>query len=362
MTATPAWSVKLDLSIEFADAGLLAANDAHLKREAHYYATMWVSMMRSSDAPLPVRVSFAREPSSVTGQEATKLRPTGYSILMTGSDAPKQDTPWPAGGLELAGSNRGIPTAACVEMVLLNDVASHDNRLARDTIGSASLPLQQIAAIQGEPYHIDCPIVLRATQEPSICKLRATVTSAKFDRAHLREVYDAAMQPHVQASIMHYHASLGWVHMVRNDAETGEVVNPVALTPLTDVASKSIVAYCNDSPGVIPVDFFFDEHNPSHYPVPSEQRWLRIAEHAFFLRGLSLEQVDVLLKANLDREYYEPRFEAVMSGFGKLFVLTANAMPYRSDELRVRNEIGEVIRLGTDDFRSALTQLCGDCE
>jgi hypothetical protein len=352
-----AWSVSLDLTVTFADAPLLSANDAHLKREAGYDGTLWLGMMNTTDAPLPIRVRFAR-----TGP--TTLKPVGYSLLMTGSEAPKRDTPWPVGGISLSGRSRGIPTNACVQLVLRNEVSSHDNRFAKDDIGTASIPLQQIISItSATPYHIDAPIVLRATQEPSICALRATITDAKFDRAHLREVYDAAMQPHVQAAIMQTHASLGWLHMVRNDADTGELVNPVALKGLTEVASKSIVPYVNDEVGVLPVDFFFDVTNPRHHPEIPETRWLKIAEHAFWMRGMSLEQVSCLLQTNLDAEkHYEPRFEAVISGFAKMFVLTANAMPYRSDELRARNEINQLIRAGTDDFRSALTQLCGDCE
>lgn len=320
-----------------------------------YYLTFWTSLSGRQAPERVIRVDLRR-------QGVDQLIPVGYQELFVQSKC--EFLPWKP--LVFKNVSRGVATAHCLEFSLLRETRSHDDRVAFDTIGSGSVAMLNILnlAIAHKIFRIEADIKLRAAEDVAGGKMWLKIDEVSYE--DVTEVYDTAMEPDFQSAVNQVFCALGWMHMLKTDpSNPGVVINPNALDPLLPIADRSIVPQCNTPSGVTPVDFFFDFHNPPGLPGTSEAEWLRIAENALWTRGLTLADADKLLDENLDQpKHYRPRFELVISSLAKMFTGAANAMPYRSDTYRAvsSEQPSQSVEVGTDYFRSAFTQLSGDCD
>jgi len=323
-----------------------------------YYLTLWTSLSGSHKRGVPERVIRVE----LRRQGVDQLIPVGYQELFVGSKC--EFLPWKS--LVFTNSSPGVATAHCLEFSLLREVVSHDARVAFDTIGSGAVAILNILALAKihRTFRVEADIKLRASEDVPGGKMWLRIDDVTFDS--VIEVYDTAMEPDFQSAVNQVFCSLGWMHMIKTDpANPAVVINANALDPLLPIADRSIVPQCNTPSGVTPVDFFFDFHNPPGLPGTTEAEWLRIAENALWTRGLTLDQADKLLTENLDQpQHYRPQFELVISSLAKMFTGAANAMPYRSDTYRAQSKENptQSVEVGTDYFRSAFTQLSGDCD
>lgn len=369
------WRIRVTPRIRFQSPALMAINDAGLDMPARYYCVMWVSMMGSSeDARLaPVRITFKRDEASGV------LTAESVALTQTGSTTPQKNIPYPVEqGLVFASTRPGIPSTSCLEMTLRGDVASDACMLAQTTIGSCGISLLQMHSLLknmppsggggsggGGIVVIRAPIKLHASMDTSIATLELVVHEAYFNTTHVREVFDACMMPIVSGTVLQHFASMGWMHLPRDDVAQDELIGniplkEVGLKPLLPVAARAMVPYCNENSGIIPVDLFFRVHNAPDTPRPDEKHWLRACEQALWLRGLTPQQALAMCERNFKMPHFEPRFELVISACNKMFSMRAS-LPYRSD---FSNEPvkDKMMRRGTDYFWQTESQRSGDCE
>lgn len=371
------WQLFVKPRLRFRSVELLVCNDAELGYPSRHYGVMWVSQMSAEHEPRlqQRRITFARGTAAATGmvEPEPSLDPTGWTPMQAGqAQRPHKDTPFPVGGLELGCRDVGIPSTACLEFVVRGDCASDAGMLAQYTVGACSISLLQLyqrlhSSVVHYPVFIRVPLILRASQDTSTAVIELEVVRAHFDSARMREVFDASMLPFMSGPVLMMYASLGWMHLPRDDLDGSErvgdiLLSSVGLKPLIPVASRSMVPFCNESSGVLPVDLFFRVHNSPHLPRPDEQHWKRLAEQAFWLRGLTPAEALTLCERNFPLQHYEPRFELVISAVNKMFSQRGTSFPYRSDLATMVTAKGKVVRKGTDFFWQCESQRSGDCE
>jgi hypothetical protein len=358
-----AWTFRFNCLVRFDDPIMLALNDEKLREldpehtEAKYTLLIYPSMIGTTHKSNPIRVILRRNTDRT-------LVPREYAVTQTGAEGVMRNIPWPKEGILFQSGQKGIPTNACLSMVLSREYVGNDARLTTEPVGTANPSLLTILVASREgPQAFKNKIELRAANEfPSVCNVEYTIKDCSAE--DIVEVYDPAMVPALQSAVLNAHAATGWYHMVKYSDRTGEVVNPYALDPLIPVASHSIIPNVNDASGIFVVDVFATD-NPEGYPLISETAWIKMVENALWRCGLTVNSALTLLAENLDNKNYAPAFLRVVEAYHCLLSDTANCMPYRPDEgiLRGRDG-GPPTRAGTDDFRSgfAITQRSGDCE
>lgn len=346
---TPLWTFDAHFEIKLSVNQVEYEQEVSQKinRAPRYYATMWTSHP-ADGVPKQWLISLDRKGTN-------SLVPSGYHQRQVNSEA--KWTPWSK--MTFSSTLPGIATAAGIEVMVRRETLSHDDRIASDDVGSTSVRILDVAtaALRAPgPFGIRSTVALHATKDPVAGVMLMTVTNARFDADKLVEVYSTEQEPDVQAVVNQPFCSLGWQHIMPS---TDDIKVMDSLLP---IGNKAIVPQCNMSAGVIPVDLFFGIRNSPTLPIVNESDWMRIANNAFWTRSLTAAKVEQLLDDNLDRKYYRPEFETVVSAFAKMFTGTANALPYRSDTMRMRDKEGRLASAGTDYFRNALCQMSGDCE